>query len=250
MKKRLVIIWTIVFIYATYILINCKLESNKNTIKFDKVKVIGTENLNNKDAVVCERTLNDLQTKEEDVISEKYSPLLELNEETIGWIKIHNTTIDYPVFKGKDNEFYLDHDPYQEKSKYGSIFMDFRNKGASDDINIILYGHNMNDGSMFSDLVKYKDSKFLYDNEIIEFNNLYKDIKWQIFSVYITDTNFNYIRTDFNSEEDYEEFLNSINDKSMFKMGVTVSSKDNILTLSTCTYEVSDGRLVIHAKRI
>ena len=103
---------------------------------------------------------------------------------------------------------------------------------------------------MFGSLVQFKEEDFLKSNRIIAFNSIYEDMKWEIFSAYITDVAFNYIKTNFQSEEDYGEFLESLRQKSMFQLDTAVSTEDQILTLSTCSYEFDNARFVIHAKKL
>jgi sortase B len=180
----------------------------------------------------------------------KYRPLLEINEDVVGWIKIPNTSIDYPVLQADDNEYYLNRNIYREKNRAGSIFMDYRIKLDSKDRHIIIYGHHMRDGTMFKDLIKYKNKDFFYTNNIIQFDTLYEEIKWEVFSVYITGTDFNYIKTHFNTPAEYENFLIAIKNKSLFPTDVELTADDQILTLSTCTYEYNDARFVVHARRV
>jgi len=183
-------------------------------------------------------------------IIDKFKPLLKVNSDVVGWINIPGTRIDYPVLQSNDNEYYLDHDINGNKSFFGSIFMDFRNNIKKKDSNIILYGHDMKNGSMFHDLVYYKKKDFFESHPLILFETLYKKYKGEIFSVYVTDTKFNYLITNFASPEEYGAYLDTIRNKSLFKNNVTVTTKDRILTLSTCSYEFKDARLVIHAKLI
>jgi sortase B len=180
----------------------------------------------------------------------KYQPLLEINEDVVGWIKIPNTSIDYPVLQANDNEYYLNRDIYRKKNRAGSIFMDYRIKLDGRDKHIILYGHHMRDGTMFKDLIKYKNKDFFYKNNVIQFDTLYEEIKWEVFSVYITGTDFNYIKTRFNTPAEYENFLTTIKNKSLFPTDVVLTANDQILTLSTCTYEYDDARFVVHARRV
>lgn len=180
----------------------------------------------------------------------KFKPFLEINKEVVGWINIPGTRIDYPVLQAGDNEYYLEHDINGNKSLSGSIFMDFRNNINRSDSNIILYGHNMKNGSMFHDLVYYKDQQFFEKHPIICFDTLYEEGKWEIFSVYVTDENFNYLVTNFKTSEEYEKYLNVIKNKSLFKKDITLTKDDRILTLSTCSYEFKNARLVVHAKLV
>jgi sortase B len=180
----------------------------------------------------------------------KFKPLLEINKEVVGWINIPDTHIDYPVLQAGDNEYYLNHDINGNKSLFGSIFMDFRNNINGSDSNIILYGHNMKNGSMFHDLVYYKDQQFFEKHPIIFFDTLYEEEKWEIFSVYVTNVKFNYLITNFKTVEEQQKYLNIIKDKSLFKKDITLTKDDKILTLSTCSYEFKNARLVVQAKLV
>jgi sortase B len=163
-------------------------------------------------------------------------PLLKVNKDAEGWININNTRIDYPVVQGEDNVYYLDHNFQKESSNYGSIFLDYRNKNLAnfinDEKNVIVYGHHMKDGTMFGDLKLYKDEKFFKYNQIISFNILGKEYKWQVFSTYVTGTDFNYIKTDFKDDVEFNEFIKSIKEKSLYVNDTTPNSKDVILTLN------------------
>lgn len=183
-------------------------------------------------------------------VMEKYSGLLQINEDLAGWITIPGTAVDYPVVKTDNNDFYLDHNVYKEPAKAGAIFMDFRNTGTAEDLHTILYGHNMKDGSMFRDLMRYKKEDYFDRHPVIEFNTLYAEMKWEIFSVYVTAADFHYIETCFPTVDEYGYFLDSIKKRSLFKRDTGVTVEDRILTLSTCSYEFDDARFVVHARRI
>ncbi len=181
---------------------------------------------------------------------DKFKPLLKINDQIKGWILIENTNIDYPVVLANDNEYYLNHNINKERSKAGSIFMDYRNEGNYNDKNIILYGHNMKDGSMFKGLMGYKNEKYFFDHPLITFSTLYETNQWEVFSAYVTKTDFDYIQTEFPNNEGYENFLKNISCKSLYETNVHVEADDIILTLSTCSYEFPNARFVVHAKKI
>ncbi|OIJ19058.1 SrtB family sortase [Anaerobacillus alkalidiazotrophicus] len=194
---------------------------------------------------------DDIVVEVEKVITEKFQFLLdEVNQDIVGWITIPGTVIDYPVVKGEDNDFYLDRNVNKRKARAGSIFMDFRNSRVNDDIHTILYGHNMKDGSMFKELINFKDEYFFNKFRVIEYHNLYEQTEWEIFSVYVTNTDFYYIETDFSTNSDYQLFLDSIVKRSLFETDIEVMVGDQIMTLSTCDYDFEDARLVVHAKKV
>lgn len=191
-----------------------------------------------------------IQAENKATVMEKYVDPLQMNNDLVGWVRIPGTAIDYPVVKTDNNDFYLNHNIHKQPARAGTIFMDFRNSGTAKEPHTILYGHNMKDGSMFRDLMKYKEKDFFNKNSIIEFDTLYEKMKWEIFSVYVTATDFNYIQTYFPTRNDFGIFLNSIKERSLFKRDIVVAVEDKILTLSTCSYEFTDARFVVHAKRI
>lgn len=180
-----------------------------------------------------------------------FSELKKINKDTVAWIKVNNTKIDYPVVQSSDNEYYLNRDFYKKSNVYGWVFMDFRNKTSILDQNTIIYGHQDRHGLMFTTLNEalkpswYKNS----DNQIIELNTPNKLYKFKIFSVYITDPVTNYLVTNFNDKDRYTNFLNSLVKKSIYNFGVNVDKDDKILTLSTC-YDGPNKRVVVHAKLI
>ncbi|ELC8443189.1 class B sortase [Clostridium perfringens] len=177
--------------------------------------------------------------------------LYSINSDYIGWINIENTTIDYPIVKGDNNEFYLTRDFNKQYLKTGSIFMDYRNEGFKDR-NVVIYGHNMKDNSMFGSLDKFKDLDYLRKNKYISITT--KDDEkfiYEIFGVYVTSADdTECISINFNKEEDFCKYIDRILNKSIYNLNVDIKSTDKILTLSTCSYEFSNARLVIHAKLI
>ncbi|BBI31687.1 SrtB family sortase [Cohnella abietis] len=180
----------------------------------------------------------------------RFTDLVKRNEDIVGWITIEGTRIDYPVTQGEDNEFYLEHDVNKEENVAGSIFMDYRNNVGGFNRNFIIYGHDMKNKTMFADLVGY-ESRWNFENKAtIEFDTIYGTGKWIIFSAYTTDSSFDYIKTDFASDEEYGAFLNEVKEKSLHHSDVEVSSKDTILTLSTCSSAFENARFVVHAKLI
>lgn len=168
------------------------------------------------------------------------------NKDYRGWININNTNINYPVLQGDDNIYYLDKDMNSEYLISGSIFMNYLNDGF-DDKNTVLFGHNMKNGTMFADLNKYKQKDFFYGNNNIDINNG-NHLKYEVFSVYITDAKDNCIKTNFENKSQYKEFLEKIQNKSIYQSDIEIDEDDKIITLSTCSYEFNDARLVVHGR--
>lgn len=181
---------------------------------------------------------------------DSFASVLDVNEDIVGRISIEALGINYLVTQGIDNEYYLHMGYDRKKSSSGAIFLDYRCNIDLDTLkgHYILYGHNMKNGSMFHNLMQYKDEKFYYNNRIIRFDTLYEDYEWEIFSAYVTDTSFYFIDTTFKDDADWLDFLQTIQDKSIYPTNTKLTADDVILTLCTCTYELDDARFVVHAR--
>lgn len=180
-----------------------------------------------------------------------YDKLLDINSDTVGWITVKNTNIDYPVVKTTDNDYYLNRNYYKEKDPNGWVFMDYRNSYEELDTHTIIYAHNRYySGVMFGTLNNVTKWKWYSnkDNLTFTFNTLYENHTWEIFSVYSIDVTTDYLYTYFESDNDYKNFLDKISSRSNIRFNTKVSTTDKIITLSTCLN--GDRRLVVHAKLI
>ncbi|WP_301292777.1 class B sortase [Paenibacillus tyrfis] len=182
----------------------------------------------------------------------QFKALLDANPDVVGWIRIGNTAIDYPVVQGKDNAYYLNRNYKGEEASAGSIFLDFRNDIGKAQPNTVIYGHRMKDGSMFGDLKKFLEEDFFRNNPTFQYDTLYHSYRAEIFSVYPATADLNYIQTGFENEQEYAAFLQSLRERSLYKTDTVLGVDDRILTLSTCDYTLdpAKGRLVLHAKLI
>lgn len=174
----------------------------------------------------------------------------------IGWIDIEGTNIDYPVVQAEDNEYYLDRNYKGEKDAYGSIYMDFRNVSVPRDDNIIIYGHKIRDGSMFSDLAKYTNSgtyKDYFENKDIislEYNG--EKTNWEIYSAYVInlDKEDYYLYTIYKDREKYKSFIEETKERSMLTKDIEITEEDTIISLVTCNFWYDNARVIIHGKLI
>lgn len=180
-----------------------------------------------------------------------FEKLLAVNQDTVGWLTVNNTKINYPVVKADDNDYYLKRDFNKQKNSMGWIFMDYRNSVNILSQNTIIYGHNIKTGIMFGSL-RYTLNESWYKkttNQIITFNTINKNMKWQIFSIYKLGTTNDYLYANFNTDEEYLNFIDMIKGRSIYDFNVPITADDHILTLSTC-YGTGDQRMVVHAKLI
>ena len=189
------------------------------------------------------------EDKEEYTID--FNKLKEQNKETVAWIKVNNTNIEYPIVKADNNNFYLNHSFDKSQNSAGWIFADYRNKFDNTDKNIIIYGHNMRDGSMFGSLKNILNSNW-YENEENTNITLYTENEkciYKVFSIYKIESEDYYIKTEFSNDNEFEQFVNTIKNRSIKKFDIDVSKEDNILTLSTCANN-NRYRIVLHAKKM
>ncbi len=191
-----------------------------------------------------------------DVLDE-YKTLYEKNKKLIGWLKIDDTNIDYPVMQTSNNEYYLDHNYNQEYDKNGSIFMDCDCRVYPRSTNLILYGHHMKSGNMFGQLQKYAKESYGKKHSVIQFDTIYEKGTYQVMYVFRsqvyndTDVVFKYYQfLDANSEDEFNYYMKEMAALSLYDTGVTAAYGDDLLTLSTCDHSQTDGRFVVVAKRI
>ncbi len=179
------------------------------------------------------------------------SELQQINDETVGWLKVKNTKVDYPVVQHSDNDYYLNHSFYKEQNLHGWVFMDYRNNRHELDTNTILYAHRNTSGLMFGTLKNTLEESWYSnpDNLVITFNTLDGEHRWKIFSIYTIGTTKDYLSNAFVNDKSYQKFLNTITKRSLIKFSDKATTSDKILTLSTC-YNNADYRLVVHAKMI
>lgn len=201
-------------------------------------------------------TLHKQAVRLPDVLDE-YKTLYQKNKKLIGWLKIDDTLIDYPVMQTSDNEYYLDHNYNQEYDKNGSLFLDCNCTAYPQSTNLIIYGHHMKSGQMFGGLQKYAKESYAQKHSTIQFDTIYEKGTYQVMYVFRSqvynenDIVFKYYQfIEANSEEEFNSYMSEMEAVSLYDTGVTASFGDSILTLSTCDYSQEDGRFVVVAKKI
>lgn len=191
-------------------------------------------------------------------ILQKYATIYALNQDTVGWLTVPGTGIDTAVVQGDNNEFYLRHDFYKKYTEYGNPFLDYRNNAAGLSQNNVIYGHHMADGMLFAELIRTYGSVSSYKTTpVIEYNTIFKESKWKVIAAFYTNAKANqdnnYVfsyNTPSMSKESFKEFLKEIQQRSLYSTGVDVDENDKLLTLSTCSSEVPDGRFVVIARQV
>ena len=191
------------------------------------------------------------------VVLDKYEDLYNQNKSLIGWVKIADTVIDYPVMQTVNNEYYLDHNFHQEYDKNGSIFLDASCCVYPRSMNLIIYGHHMKSGKMFGSLQKYQNESYYKEHKYIEFDSIYEEGTYEVMFVFRDkvysqeDVNFKYYEfIDANSEEEFNSYMDEMAAISYYDTGVVAQYGDQLLTLSTCDYQQDNGRFVVVARRV
>lgn len=189
-------------------------------------------------------------------VLDEYKNLLNKNKKLIGWLKIDDTNINYPVMQTTDNEYYLDHNLNQEYDKNGSIFMDKDCDVLKPSTNLILYGHHMKSGQMFGDLDMYSSEDYFKEHRYIRFDTIYEKGLWEVMYVFRSkvyseeEIVFKYYQfIDALSEQEFNSNMQEMAALSIYDTGVTAQYGDRLLTLSTCDYQEKNGRFVVVAKK-
>ncbi len=247
LKACSIIIFLIIGSIFGYIIFNnYQSELKVNDIKDEIIKVMDEEPVKEIAPV-----LKNAPEQEQPVVQQEqasYKKLLGKNSDTVGWLTVLGTKIDYPIVKGADNSYYLSRNFNREKDYNGWVFMDYRNDEQNLDSNTIIYGHNRYySGVMFGTLNNVTKKKWLNnaDNQYITFNTLYKSMTWKVFSIYSIDVTSDYLYINFENDESFQNFINLIKGRSNYQFDANVTVNDKILTLSTCLD--NDKRLVVHA---
>lgn len=200
--------------------------------------------------------LTDDTVETPDILPE-YTLVHQKKQRLIGWVKIDDTIVDYPVMQTVNNEYYLDHNFNQEEDRNGCIFMDYQCDVIRGCDNIILYGHHMKSGKMFGTLNKYSKESYYEEHPVIQFDTIYEKGTYQVMYVFRSkvyseeDVTFKYYQfINAASEKEFNSAMNEMAALSLYDTGVTASYGDQLLTLSTCDYQENKGRFVVVAKKI
>ena len=183
------------------------------------------------------------------LINVDFNELKQTNSDTVGWIQVNGTNINYPFVQTDNNDYYLEHSFYKKDNHAGWVFLDYRNNIEDLDKNTILYAHSRVNGTMFGSLKNILKSGWLNntDNYVIKMSTEKENTLWQVFSVYSIPTTNDYIQIRFSSKT-FDEFAKTLIGRSQYNFNTNITKDDHILTLSTC-YSDTD-KLVLHAKLI
>lgn len=177
-----------------------------------------------------------------------FEALAKINPDVVGWITLDGTHIDYPIVQGPDNEFYLEHLFSKKTNHTGCVFIDVNNHPDFSDPNSILYAHHMRNGSMFSDLEGYRKEGFLEEHPYFILQTLDSVYKIEPFADILGDAYSTYNQTAFENDAEFLSFIEQIRNESTFRTDAVITASDRVVILSTCRYDVSEGRYAVVGK--
>lgn len=265
MKKALYIVTIVlllaVFCTSAFYVVDYFVESKAQASKFDDLAAAVQQAKDSAEATSAAVSPTEgAQMEEVDDGEPKmlpgYAELYEMNPDLIGWIKIVGTEIDYPVMQTPENtDFYLRRNFFKEDSTAGCIYAREVCDVFEPSDNVTIYGHKMHDGSMFAALHNYKDKEVWDNNSLIFFDTIYEYHVYKIFSVFVTTASvgegFTYHQmVDAEDEADFDKFIATCKELALYDTGITPVYGDKIICLSTCDYNIENGRLVVAAVRI
>ncbi len=252
----LIIISVIYIIKYCYDIYNAKKELSYLSDFWENENYTIPQEIN--DGTAKENEINDVIIKENNERILKLKELQKQNSDIIGWIEIENTDINYPVLQGNDNDFYMNHNYKKDYSTNGSIFLDKDYSWDPPSSNLLIYGHNMKNSTMFQTLLNYRNREFYEQHPIIRFTTNAEDSNYEIISVFESRVYYKseknvfryYYFINANTEEEYNSFVQNAKNVSLYNIDKTAKFGDQLMTLSTCSYHVKDGRFAIVAKKI
>lgn len=245
-------------VYSITNIIIWKMDSDRNDANLDsineKVTVKEKEDGNNTELITQEENIPKSNPYWDyikmNMLDVDFKELKEINKDTVGWIKVNGTTINYPFVKTNNNKFYLKHSFDKSSNGAGWVFLDYRNNRTLLDKNNILYAHGRTNNRMFGSLKNILTSGWLKNknNYVVKIATDNQTSLWQVFSVYHIPTTSDYIQVNFSDNNEFLLWVNTLLNRSAYNFNTKVNENDKILTLSTC-YNNTD-KVVLHAKLI
>ena len=245
MKKILKALYILLFISIAVFCFHraYKIKQEQVKIKEEQTELI--------DIAEIPEKVKDIEEKKEEI---NFQDLININSDFIGWIKIEDTNINYPIVQGTNNTYYLKHSFYKEYSNAGSIYMDATANSSFESRNTFIYGHYTSDGSMFGQLGKYMKQDFYDKHKEIYIYTSEQNYKLEVFSVHVDKASSKSYQMNFTTDESYKDYIDLMKSYSVIKSDIEIDyTEDRIVTLYSCSHErghAKDDRYFVHAKLI
>lgn len=185
------------------------------------------------------------------IIAVDFTELQKMNPDVVGWIFQEGTNINYPIMRGKDNTFYLTHLPDMAPNKLGSIFMNVENTGTMNDDTTVIFGHNMQDESMFATLEKYKAQQYFEQHPSLYILTPTDYYRVDIFAGYVIGANdIKSLHFNFRDRRERDKFVMHAYERSVITSPVELAVEDQFVSLITCSYDIYDARFMLNGKLV
>lgn len=260
----LIVIFAAIFLVSGGLLVDYYIKSQKAADSFHEIADIVEQVKTTKPTVAPGETEPEVvlvevthpETGETVMVLPEYAEVFTMNPDTVGWIRVPDTRVNYPVMHHpEERDYYLYKDFYEKYSNDGSIYIREECDVFAPTDNVTVYGHRMNSGAMFADLLKYKDEQFYIEHPHIQFDTLQERHYYVILSVFTISASANngfqyHLMVDAADEAEFNSFVEQCHIRALYDTGVTATYGDKLITLSTCEKGDSSRRVVVVAKRI
>lgn len=264
-KKILLLVLLVVtgvFLYSGWVLVDYTLESRARQREHEQLRQLVDQALPHREEGEPEEeplprylTATHPETGEERQVLRQYAALYERNGDLVGWVSVPGTRVDYPVVQSNIKDYYLRRDFDRKRANHGSIYAwEWADVSAPSD-NVTLFGHRMNDGTMFYDLLGYEGEDFWREHPTFRFDTLDREGEYEIFAAFRTSGTGGegleyHTFVDADSPEAFDAFVTQCKALSFYDTGITPRYGDKLVTLSTCDYALENGRMVVVGRRV
>ena len=259
-QKIIMIVCAVVFLCsASYLCYKIVLQPFITEMNYSEYRDSYDSAVSSSDQGVWKAVSESDSDKNDDGTIVDFDELIKLNSDIVGWITIPNTVIDYPVLLNEsDPSYYLTHDVNKNKAGAGAIFVDSKCTISADGNSkaLILYGHHRRDGTMFAKLLNYSNIDFYKQNPVIRFDTKYEKSKWVVFAIIKTNTlksqgtPFVYPVSSWSSDVEFLDYIEEVERRSLINTPIEVEASDEIMMMSTCSYEYEGFRTVVFARKL
>lgn len=244
-----------VFLYSGWVLADYWLESNAQQQEHEQLRQMVQAAEAEQEELPVFVSVTDPETGEARTVLRQYAPLYESNCDFVGWIRIDGTRIDYPVVQSAVKDYYLRRGFDKKRANHGTIYAWEQGDVFAPSDNVTLFGHRMNDGTMFYDLLGYADENFWQAHPVFRFDTLEEEGEYEIFAAFRTSgiggEGFDYHTfVDAADPEEFDAFVSRCKELSRYDTGITPKYGDKLVTLSTCDYALKNGRMVVVGRKL
>lgn len=253
--RLLLIVLLGVFVFSGWVLADYWLESRAQQQELEQLRELVQTPEPEREELPLLVAVTDPDTGEERTVLREYAPLYERNRDMVGWIHVEGTGIDYPVLQSKIKDYYLRRNFDKKRANHGSIYVwEWADVFAPSD-NVTMFGHRMNDKTMFYELLSYEQESFWQEHPTFRFSTLEEHYDYEIFAVLRTSGTGGegmayHTFVNAADQQEFDAFISECKQLSFYDTGITPQYGDKLVTLSTCDYALSNGRMVIVGRRV